>query len=280
MNWQWDKLVPFFAKQTFGRLGGHTKEMGVVEAKYKRNVVWPLWKHRSEEDINQWYTLDDNMYGGRSLVELGTGKGGRLQMKGVIDGTPSYNQPDANPWENVGFAGIRSYPFGQYWGNKRLGGHSINVNKFDQFEIRCRGDGRSYRFQLHFKRHFFGLPKMDTNYIWRSVLHTRGGPYWERVMIPYNRFFAANRAQIGQTHPIPDFAHLYSISIFPDENLAGDFNLELDSIRVVSSFNQDNKCYLPELWKWEMNQFDQLDQEKFGQYKKSRVYSKHDMVLW
>jgi len=31
---------------------------------------------------------------------------------------------------------------------------------------------------------------------------------------------------------MPDMTQLYSISIFPDENLEGDFNLEIDSIRV------------------------------------------------
>jgi len=292
LNWYWDEwmshtfLRPFRSIKTM--LSGSEareqarleEEIEVVEAKYKRYSVNTIWKHRSEEDIDDWYTLDDNMYGGRSLVELGTGKGGRLQMKGVIDGTPSYNQPDANPWENVGFAGIRSYGFGHYWGNTKLGTHSISVGQYDQFEIRCRGDGRSYRFQLHFKR-LVGIEKADTNYIHRAVLHTRGGPYWERVFIPYNRFFACNRAQISEhNHPMPDMTQLYSISIFPDENLEGDFNLEIDSIRVVASCSQDNKSHPPEIMKWQMHEFDQLDQLKFGQYKKSKVYSKQDHVLW
>jgi len=50
--------------------------------------------------------------------------------------------------------------------------------------------------------------------------------------------------------------------------------------QVVASCSQENKSHPPEIMKWQMHEFDQLDQLKFGQYKKSRVYSKQDHVLW
>lgn len=285
LDWRLDKYVRTMwwlgsPKQQFWKFTDDEMDVQRTYDQYHDHSVRTIWKHRSEEDLDDWYTLDDNMYGGRSLVELSTGKGGRLQMKGVIDGSPSYNQPDANPWENTGFAGIRSYPFKSYWGNTYFGSHSIGVQKYDQFEIRCRGDGRRYRFQLHF-RDLKGIPKMDANFIHRAILHTRGGPYWERVYIPYNRFFLMNRANIAQYyHTLPNMAQLYSVSIFPEDYLPGDFNLEIDSIRVVKSFAEENKTGRPEIMKYQKPIDHQLCQERFGQYRKSRVYSKQDNPLW
>lgn len=254
-------------------------DMRIVEHHFKEKDAATLWKFRGEEDIDRFYTLDDNMTGGRSLIELSTSRGGRLHMKGKIDPTPSYYNENARPWDGTGYAGIRSYPFMNTWGDFEFSERTCDLHRWQQFEFRVRGDGRGYRIQLWFKSRL-GDPAQEATKFWVAHMQTRGGPYWERIKIPFNRFYPIKHEQITAILHKPPMMRLYSLGIYPDNQLPGDFSLEIDSIRALNSFVDEDNLYTPEnVWKFVGNASVTQDQEILGKYRKSRVYSKHDHIL-
>ncbi len=50
------------------------------------------------------------------------------------------------------------------------------LDAFDTFEIRLRGDGRSYFFNIHPE----GYQNDD---LYQAFICTRGGPYWEIIRV-------------------------------------------------------------------------------------------------
>jgi len=272
---RWRNLKAAFLRHTWSQ----KYDMRIIEHHFKEKDAATLWKFRGEEDIDRFYTLDDNMTGGRSLVELSTSKGGRLHMKGKIDPTPSYYNENARPWDGTGYAGIRSYPFWNTWGDFELSEKTNDLHRWQQFEFRVRGDGRCYRIQLWFKSRL-GDPAQEGTKFWVAHMQTRGGPYWERIKIPFNRFYPIKHEQITAILHKPPMMKLYSLGIYPDNQLPGDFSLEIDSIRALNSFVDEDNLYTPEnVWKFVGNSSVTQDQEILGKYRKSRVYSKHDHIL-
>lgn len=255
-------------------------DMRILENKYKEKDAAPIWKFRNEEDLDQFYTVDDNMMGGRSLVEMSTSKGGRLHMKGKIDPSPTYYDKGARPWDGTGFAGIKSYPIKNVWGNLELSESVIDLHRWQQFEFRVRGDGRPYRIQAWI-RNRGGDEVRDTTRFWVAHMQTRGGPYWERIKIPFNRFYPIKYEQPTRLLHKPPMMRLYSLGIFPYEQTPGDFSLEIDSIRAVNTFVDQDRLWLPEHnYKWTLTAAITIDEEILGKYRKSRVYSKHDHILY
>ena len=63
-------------------------------------------------------------------------------------------------------------------------------------------------------------------------------------------------------------------------SITGDFSLEIDSIRALNTFVDEDNLYCPEnVWKFPGNRSVTQNQEILGKYRKSRVYSKHDHIL-
>lgn len=271
----WDTLKAGFVKNT----PSSKYDMRIVENKYKEKDTRVLFKFRDEGDLDQWFTVDDNMNGGRSVIELATSKGGRLHMKGTLDGTPSYYNSKARPWDGVGFAGIRSYPFKKVWNDFEIVDTPIDLNLYHQLELRVRGDGRTYRVQFHFQNYAWSKAEDATN-IWVAHLYTRGGPYWERVKIPFNRFYSTKKGMLARNFHRPIMGRFSAMSIFPHDNIPGDFSLEVDSIRALVSLVDEDMLWGPENHKYEGNKSLQKNEELFGKYRPSRVYSKHDHILY
>ena len=56
----------------------------------------------------------------------------------------------------------------------------FDLDIFDTIELRLRGDGRSYFFNIHPESH----SKDD---LYQAFIFTRGGPYWEIIRVSTER---------------------------------------------------------------------------------------------
>ena len=58
-----------------------------------------------------------------------------------------------------------------------------DLDNFDTIEIRLRGDGRSYFFNIHPDSY------SSTDDLYQGFLFTRGGPHWEVIRVSTTHFY-------------------------------------------------------------------------------------------
>lgn len=87
-------------------------------------------------------------------------KDGKVKKSGVVN--------LKSPYKFVGFQRRVPYDWSEY----------------NTMRMRVRGDGRTY--YLHLKLHFRYQDFQADNFSY--PLHTRGGPYWQEVQIPFSRY--------------------------------------------------------------------------------------------
>jgi len=102
----------------------------------------------------------------------------------------------------------------------------IECDLYDAIVLRIRGDGRSYMLNIH-THEYFDVNWMDLH---SYPLHTRGGPYWQDVVIPFSKFFLQHRGfiqdrQYGFIRNI-----VKNVSITLSDQINGPFHLEIQSI--------------------------------------------------
>jgi len=181
--------------------------------------------------LDDWICSCDSTWGEgystATLTESPNAKGKAL-FSGVIDTRP----PNDGRIKWAGYAGIRSVHKLKSFGRV----DKLNWDLFSHLILRVRGDGRTYLVNLHY------YEEMDI--LWNDIhqfpLFTRGGPYWQTVVIPFKSFYLTHMGRI-QDHM--DWARpedVVSVGISLMDDVDGPFHLEIDSIKVRMAANKDS----------------------------------------
>jgi len=160
----------------------------------------------SESPDLGWYVQNDNVMGGRS-------EGGFEQGEGELIFAGSTNT------NGGGFSSIRTRPF------------ELDLSNFDGIQLRVKGDGRSYIWQL------------QTNALWRgrrisywADFDTTAGE-WSTLNIPFSNFFPQFRGyKLDGPELDPGQITEYGVYIYDKKD--GPFELHLDSVQGYSVATQ------------------------------------------
>jgi NADH dehydrogenase [ubiquinone] 1 alpha subcomplex assembly factor 1 len=150
-----------------------------------------------------WYVQNDNVMGGRS-------EGGFEQAKNELIFAGSTNT------NGGGFSSIRTQPF------------KADLSEYDGIQLRVKGDGRRYTWQL------------QTNALWRgnrisywADFETTAGE-WSTVNIPFAKFYPQFRG-FELDGPELDTAQITELGLYIYDKKDGPFELRVDSIQAYSA---------------------------------------------
>jgi len=150
-----------------------------------------------------WYVQNDNGMGGRS-------EGGFEQAQGELIFAGSTNT------NGGGFSSIRTRPF------------ELDLSNYDGIQLRVKGDGRRYTWQLQTDARWRGR---RISY-WADFDTTEGE--WSTVDIPFSDFFPQFRGY-KLDGPELDPAQMTEMGVYIYDKKDGPFELRLDSIQGYSA---------------------------------------------
>lgn len=181
------------------------------------------WAFDTEERRNDWIVTADSTWG--EGFSTGTLTESPTRGKALFSGELITRPPNDGRTKRAGYVNMKSVIQRlSFYRTKTLGWEN-----YTHLVFRLRGDGRSYMINLHYE----GTFDMQWHDLWRYPLYTRGGPYWETVVIPFSKFFFTNK---GYTQddlcPVPQ-RHIMSLGITMADNYEGPFSLEIDTIKVL-----------------------------------------------
>lgn len=147
-----------------------------------------------------WYVQNDNVMGGRS-------EGGFRTEPGTLIFAGSTNT------NGGGFSSIRTRSF------------KLDLSNYQGIQLRVKGDGRRYTWQLHTTALYGRYP---VSY-W-AEFETREGE-WRTVKIPFANFYPQVRG-FKLTGPELDPGEITEFGLYIYDNRDGPFELHLDSVKA------------------------------------------------
>jgi NADH dehydrogenase [ubiquinone] 1 alpha subcomplex assembly factor 1 len=150
-----------------------------------------------------WYVQNDNVMGGRSEGGFETKEQGEL----VFAGSTNTN--------GGGFSSIRTQPF------------QLDLSKYNGIQLRVKGDGRRYTWQLQTTARYRGFP---VSY-WADFETVDGE--WSTVNIPFATFYPQFRG-FKLDGPELDPSEMTELGLYIYDKLDGRFELRLDSVEAYS----------------------------------------------
>jgi NADH dehydrogenase [ubiquinone] 1 alpha subcomplex assembly factor 1 len=106
---------------------------------------------------------------------------------------------------------------------------TLDFEFYSAIELTIRGDGRSYWLNIHLDE-YYDLTWFD---LYQFPLYTRGGPYWQKVTIPFSKFLLSYRGFIQDKQDPFDTEEVSNISIVLMDGISGPFSLEIGHIGIV-----------------------------------------------
>ncbi len=155
-----------------------------------------------------WQVVNDDVMGGISTSRFQVSTNGA-----VFSGVVSLEN-------NGGFASVRSSPVGQ------------NLEGFDAFVLRVRGDGRRYKFTARTETGF-DAP------LYQCAFSTKRGE-WKDHRLAFKEFAPTFRGRVLTNVPPLDPARVVSAGFIISDKQAGAFRLEIASIRAARSLEAVN----------------------------------------
>jgi len=204
----------------------------------KKNINWNrllkkdevLFYFRNIDDLAYWYVNTDEDEQGFSWAELRPSKNDQTALfRGYINNKiPRYMLPSSDPlakkplWS--GYAYMETKPFRTVLDKESF----INLEHFNAFKLRIRGDGRMYKMGL---LNCFGM--LDQRMFWCPI-YTNGGPEWQEVTIPFSKFYQTKKGQKTKRQPLIEDRRIQSIQFNLRDNIEGPFQLEVDYIAMTT----------------------------------------------
>lgn len=153
----------------------------------------------------RWYTVNDNVMGGRS-------RGGFLTNEGVLVFAGATNT------NGGGFSSIRTRS------------KAMDLSDFDGVRLRVKGDGRRYTFRLTTSTARNG--RYVPSY-WADF-ETQSGDAWEVVDVPFSRFKPRWRGR-NLSGPDLDTKNVDTLGLMIYDKRDGPFRLDVDWIRAYQA---------------------------------------------
>ncbi|GBN16040.1 Complex I intermediate-associated protein 30, mitochondrial [Araneus ventricosus] len=179
-----------------------------------------IFRFDSKECLEKWSIGSDkiNKEGFSDCNFLINDKG-----KGVFHGTVDITPPKDGRNRFAGYCGIKSIRKTKSF----LRDDWYNWNAFTHLEMKVKGDGRNYMININMGM-YFDITWFD---MYTYVLHTRGGPYWQVVRIPFSKFFLTYKGRTqDKQDPMP--RHKVNGVGITAAAVSGPFHLEIDYIAV------------------------------------------------
>ena len=134
----------------------------------------------------------------------------------------------------------------------------MNLRYWNVIEIRLRGDGRRYHFNLQIDETF----EETSEDMYFHPIFTRGGPYWEVIQvqlqlvgmgslrflvrfvlqIPFSHLVTTNKGKIVEFTSECDRTRVRHIGFSLVEGFEGPFKLEVDYIKVLTDDSHKQAC--------------------------------------
>jgi len=195
-------------------------ELLVLE--YERMV----YDFKDDKANENWIAISDAEFGGKSEVAFEKSKHGQCVFRGNISTVLPDDDDEA---KYSGFCAAKSKPLMGFMG--KVEPHDLET--FDTIEIRLRGDGRSYFFNIHPESF------QSTDDLYQGFLFTRGGPHWEIIRIPYNSFVLTSHGFVQDNQIRFNNIRAFGFSLSDKKN--GPFHLEIDYIRALRMYNDNSE---------------------------------------
>ena len=129
-----------------------------------------------------------------------------------------------------GSRSCKGYPRRPIFGLGRPGrSKTLDFEFYAPVRLRIWGDGRTYIVNIH------SYADIDVHFLdlYQFPLYTRGGPYWQDVIIPYSKFILTHRGAIQdkQESLVPE--NVSNIGIALMDRINGPFHLELSEVELI-----------------------------------------------
>lgn len=164
----------------------------------------------------------------------------RLDMSstgtGIFSGYLNTRLPKDGRIKYAGYCNITSVPKRKSF--KRQVTH--DWTPYTHLVLRVRGDGRCYALNISTS----GIFDLTWNDVYNYVLHTRGGPHWQYIRVPFSKlvFASKGRVQDSQTEIVLHEVKTFGISLADD--VTGHFRLEIDYIGLeYDEFHKEEFAY-------------------------------------
>ncbi|XP_068195374.1 complex I intermediate-associated protein 30, mitochondrial [Antennarius striatus] len=210
-------------KEFFDILTIGPKGKSLQEHAFEQNRV--VWEFRGPESLKQWVVSSDREIGGQSEAHLKLGRNGSTCL---LHGRLNSSPPQDGETRYSGYCSLRSQPQLRAF-NKKI---FYDWTSFNSLHLRVRGDGRPWMVHIGTKM-YYSLQKDD---LYCYFLHTRGGPYWQDVIIPFSKFFLTYCGRIqDRQHPLR-LDKVTNVGFSLGDQADGHFQLEIDFIGVSKDY--------------------------------------------
>ncbi|KAL0118184.1 hypothetical protein PUN28_009092 [Cardiocondyla obscurior] len=201
---------------------------------YRQDEVDVLWRFKGDpKSLEQWVVTCDSDYNeGYSIAKLDMSSNGT----GVFSGMLNTRLPKDGKIKRAGYCNFNSIPKRKSFMREVY----HDWSPYTHLVLHIRGDGRCYTLNIATKG-IFDLTWQD---MYHYPLHTRGGPYWQHVRVPFSKFVFASKGRL-QDMQMPLTQHdISSFGITLADDLSGHFRLEIDYIGLeYDRFHKEEFAY-------------------------------------
>jgi NADH dehydrogenase [ubiquinone] 1 alpha subcomplex assembly factor 1 len=163
-----------------------------------------LFSFETTDAARLWQSVNDGVMGGRSDGRFQINKQHQMEFYGTL-----------SLENNGGFASVRSR------------GNNFGLKKDDVIFARVRGDGREYNLNLYTQDN-------SRAFSYRQSFKTKKDE-WIEIKLPMDKFVATWRGRVFSKEPF-DPTRVNGLGILLGDKKAGRFKLEIDWVKVISSY--------------------------------------------
>lgn len=155
---------------------------------------------------------------------------------GVFSGVLSTRLPKDGKVKYSGYCNITSIPKRKAF--QREVYH--DWTPYTHVVLRVRGDGRCYVLNISTK----GIFDLTWHDMYHYVLHTRGGPYWQYIRVPFSKFVFSSKGSLQDNQMPIMLNEVANFGISLADDVSGHFRLEIDYIGLEhDEFHKEEFAY-------------------------------------
>lgn len=233
-EWNWSEVPKKMAKARayVSEVVKHPIEQRIKGRTFRDDEI--LYYFRNENDLDNWIVATDQTLGGKSWAGFVQGENGlTATFRGFISQRlprymlPStYDKLEDKPYYR-GFANLETKPFINSFNQE----DRLSLVGFNAIDVRLRGDGRKYFFEM-------SVDDGISNFMHSIPVHTRGGPEWETVRLPFGKFTKTKRNTLVFHQSSFNVNWISCLRFLLLDGIEGPFQLEIDYIALVKDLTE------------------------------------------